>query len=99
MSDPDTAEGTFVHVTRYGLSPRGDGAVNEGGVEGRNSSGKMGWTPPCPPAGERPHDYVWTDFALRDNTGLAAGANPDAVIKAVSDDALASGAITATYSR
>jgi phosphatidylethanolamine-binding protein (PEBP) family uncharacterized protein len=99
VSDPDTAKGAFVHVTRYKLSPRGDGAVNEGGVEGRNSSGKMGWTPPCPAAGERPHDYVWTVFALRDNTGLAAGANPKAVIKAVSDGALASGAITATYSR
>jgi phosphatidylethanolamine-binding protein (PEBP) family uncharacterized protein len=82
---------------RYGLSPRGDGAVNEGGVEGRNSSGKIGWTP-WPPAGERPQHYVWTGFALR-ATGLAAGADRDAVIKAVGDCALASGAITTTYSR
>ena len=88
-----------MHITRYGLSPRGDGAVNEGGVEGRNSSGKVGWTPPCPPPGDRPHHYVWTVFALRDKTGLAAGADPDAVHTAVSDGALASGAITATYSR
>jgi phosphatidylethanolamine-binding protein (PEBP) family uncharacterized protein len=99
VSDPDAAKGTFVHVTRYGLSPRGDGAVNEGGVEGSNSSGEVGWTPPCPPPGDRPHHYVWTVFALRDKTGLAAGADPNAVISAVGDGALASGAITATYSR
>lgn len=99
VSDPDAVDGAFVHVTRYGLSPRGDGAVNEGGVEGRNSAGEVGWTPPCPPPGERAHRYVWTVFALRDESRLASGADPDAVIKAVGDGALASGAITATYSR
>jgi len=99
VSDPDAVDGAFVHVTRYGLSPRGDGAVNEDGVEGRNSSGKVGWTPPCPPRGDRRHHYVWTVFALRDKTRLAAGADPDAVITAVSDGALASGTITATYAR
>jgi len=99
VSDPDTQKGTFVHVTRYGLSPRGDGAVNTGGTEGRNSGGKVGWSPPCPPPGEEPHHYTWTVFALRKPTGLKGGAVPDEVITAVSDGALASGAITATYSR
>lgn len=99
VSDPDAPDGTFVHVTRYGLSPRGDGAVNTGGVEGRNSAGKVGWTPPCPPSGARPHHYVWTVYALRDTTGLAAGASPTAVLAAVGDNPLASGSITATYSR
>jgi hypothetical protein len=42
---------------------------------------------------------VWTVFALRDKTGLKAGADPDEVVAALSDGALASGAITATYSR
>jgi Raf kinase inhibitor-like YbhB/YbcL family protein len=99
VSDPDAPKGTFVHVTRYGLSPRGSGEVNAGGSEGRNSAGKAGWTPPCPPPGDPAHHYVWTVFALRDATGLKAGAQPEDVIGAVSDGALASGAITATYSR
>ena len=99
VSDPDAPKGTFVHVTRYGIDPRGDGAVNTGGVEGNNSAGKAGWTPPCPPKGDQPHHYVWTVFALRDKTGLKADADPDAVVAALSDGALASGAITATYSR
>jgi Raf kinase inhibitor-like YbhB/YbcL family protein len=99
VSDPDTVKGTFVHVTRYGINPRASGEVNMGGTEGRNSGGKVGWTPPCPPPGDPPHHYVWTVFALRDATGLKAGAQPEDVVGAVSEGALASGAITATYSR
>ena len=49
VSDPDAPGGTYVHVARYGLSPRGDGSVDHGGQEGRNSAGESGWTPPCPP--------------------------------------------------
>jgi Raf kinase inhibitor-like YbhB/YbcL family protein len=99
VSDPDAPKGTFVHVTRYGISPRGDGAVNTGGTEGDNSAGKAGWTPPCPPPGDEPHHYVWTVFALRDTSGLKAGADPNDVVSALSDGALGEGAIAATYSR
>jgi phosphatidylethanolamine-binding protein (PEBP) family uncharacterized protein len=98
VSDPDAPKGTFVHLTRYGLSPR-DGAVNAGGEEGRNSAGETGWTPPCPPPGDPPHHYVWTVFAMRDQTGLKPGAQPEDVVHAVSDGELAAGAVTATYSR
>ena len=99
VSDPDAPKGTFIHVTRFGVDPRGDGTVSSGGVEGDNTAGKAGWTPPCPPPGDPPHHYVWTVFALRDKTGLKAGADPNEVVTALSDGALASGAITATYSR
>ena len=51
VSDPDAPGGTYVHLTRYGLSPRGDGSVDHGGHEGRNSAGEIGWTAPCPPKG------------------------------------------------
>jgi hypothetical protein len=48
---------------------------------------------------DRPRHDVWTVFALRAKTGLTAGADPNAVITAVGNRALASGAIAATYSR
>jgi Raf kinase inhibitor-like YbhB/YbcL family protein len=99
VSDPDAAGGAFVHVTRYGLSPRGDGSVDHGGREGANSAGKDGWTPPCPPKGDDAHRYVWTVYALRDETGLAAGAEPAEVAAALRDGVLASGGITARYGR
>jgi Raf kinase inhibitor-like YbhB/YbcL family protein len=99
VSDPDAPGGTFVHLTRYGLEPGGDGSVDHGGREGRNSAGDDGWTPPCPPDGDGRHRYVWSVYALRDPTGLPAGAAPAEVTKALDTGLLASGTITATYSR
>ena len=99
VSDPDAPKGTFVHVTRYGLSRFGDGSVHHGGQEGRNSSGDVGWTPPCPPEGDDAHRYVWSVYALRDPSGLKAGATPDEVTAALREGVLASGTITARYAR
>ena len=99
VSDPDAPGGTYVHLTRYGLRPHGDGAVDRGGREGRNSAGDAGWTPPCPPEGDDPHRYVWTVYALREKSGLEEGAEPGEVAAAVRDGVLASGGITARYGR
>lgn len=99
VSDPDAPGDTYVHVTRYGLSPRGDGSVDHGGSEGRNSAGKIGWAPPCPPEGDGPHRYVWSVYSLRDSSGLDAGAEPGDVVGAVRDGVLAAGTITARYGR
>jgi Raf kinase inhibitor-like YbhB/YbcL family protein len=100
VSDPDAPGGTFVHATRYGLSPRGDGSVDHGGLEGLNSAGKAGWTPPCPPKGDDAHRYVWSVYALRDPSGLEAGAKPSEVADTLHGaGVLASGTITARYRR
>jgi Raf kinase inhibitor-like YbhB/YbcL family protein len=99
VSDPDAPGGTYVHVTRYGLSPRGDGSVGHGGREGQNSAGKTGWTPPCPPKGDGAHRYVWSVYALREPSGLDAGAKPAEVADRISHGVLASGTITARYAR
>ena len=99
VSDPDAPGGAFVHVTRFGLRPRGDGSVDHGGEEGRNSAGDVGWTPPCPPKGDGPHRYVWTVYAVRQPTGLDRGAEPEEVADTVSDGVLAKGTITARYGR
>jgi Raf kinase inhibitor-like YbhB/YbcL family protein len=99
VSDPDAPGGTFVHVTRYGLGTRGDGSVDHGGREGSNSSGESGWTAPCPPKGDDTHRYMWSVYALRDPTGLEAGATPGEVTAAARRGPLASGTITARYGR
>jgi Raf kinase inhibitor-like YbhB/YbcL family protein len=100
VADPDAPGGTFVHVTRYGISPRGDGSVDHGGQEGTNSTGKTGWTPPCPPKGDKAHHYVWSVYALRDPSELKAGAKPDEVTAALGKGGvLAKGTIKATYGR
>ena len=76
VSDPDAPGGTYVHLTRYGLSPRGDGSVDRGGHEGRNSAGEIGWTAPCPPEGDGAHRYVWSVYALRDPWGSRPALTP-----------------------
>jgi Raf kinase inhibitor-like YbhB/YbcL family protein len=99
VSDPDAPGGTYVHVTRYGLSPRGDGSVDHGGYEGRNSAGEIGWAAPCPPEGDDAHRYVWSVYALRGPSGIDAGAEPGEVAAALREGALASGTLTARYAR
>ena len=99
VSDPDAPDGTYVHVTRFGLSRFGDGSVDHGGQEGRNSSGSTGWTPPCPPEGDAAHRYVWSVYALRDPSGLKSGATPDEVTAALRQGVLANGTISARYAR
>jgi len=102
VDDPDAPDGTFTHWTVYGLTgATGSGLAEEGkfpagALNGKNSAGKDGWTPPCPPEGE--HRYVFTMYALGKPSGLQAGAEPDAVNKAV-EGALAHGRFTGTYER
>ena len=99
VADPDAPSGSFVHVTRFGLSHRGQGTVSEGGTEGSNTKGTIGWTPPCPPRGDGQHRYVWTVYALRDASGLERGAKPAEVDAVVEKGVLARGTITATFGR
>ena len=79
VTDPDAPSGTFVHWTAYAIQP--DTRVLPGPArEGRNSAGSTGWTPPCPPKGDKPHRYVFSVYALRTPIFLKRGAEPGAVI-------------------
>lgn len=99
VTDPDAPGGTFVHLTRYGIPPRAT-SVSTGGLEGRTSTGGDGWTPPCPPKGDKAHHYIWSVYVLREPTGLAAGASPPAVTGALAaHGVLARGTLTALYGR
>jgi Raf kinase inhibitor-like YbhB/YbcL family protein len=99
VTDPDAPGGTFVHVTRFGIPNSGNGAVHEGGSEGENSGGETGWTPPCPPKGDKPHRYVWSVYALSEESGLTEGAKPAEVTAALKDGVLAAGTLTGRYGR
>jgi Raf kinase inhibitor-like YbhB/YbcL family protein len=97
--DPDASG--FVHWTLYGLAPAtrelsGDG-LPAGAHEGENSEGKTGWTPPCPPNGT--HRYEFRLYWLKRTSGLKAGAKPDAVAKAVREQAGGSGLLVGRYTR
>ena len=72
VDDPDAPMGTFTHWVIWNLSPT-TGEITSGVIpptsqEGTNSAGRIGYTPPCPPAGT--HRYFFTLFALDTTIGL-----------------------------
>jgi len=97
--DPDA--GGFVHWTVFGLpaSTRelASSGLPAGASEGENSTGKRGWTPPCPPSGT--HRYEFRLYWLKRASGLEAGAKPDAVVAGVSERAGGSGLLVGRYTR
>jgi len=73
--DPDAPGGRFVHWRASGIpaAARGLRAGQHAPVEGTNSAGGLGWTPPCPPAGPA-HHYVFTLQALGPDSKVLATA-------------------------
>jgi Raf kinase inhibitor-like YbhB/YbcL family protein len=96
MHDPDAPGGDFTHWTVYDIPPRARTPI---GALGLNQLGKPGYTPACPPKGDKPHRYVFDVSALRGRTFLPGGARPDEVRKAVARLAFARGELVATYGR
>ena len=103
VEDPD-AKGGFIHWTAYGLTAATgsglapDGQFPTGTKYGRNSAGKTGWTPPCPPKGDDAHHYVFSMYALKAASGLPDGASPEDVLAKLKG-AVAKGTFTGTYKR
>ena len=66
MDDPDAPSGTWTHWVLWDIPPTvveiAEGKVPEWAVEGMTSSGKPGYTGPCPPSGS--HRYFFTIYAL-----------------------------------
>ena len=104
VQDPDAKNGTFTHWTAWGIAGfTGSGLAPHGefpaGVkQGKNSAGKLGWAPPCPPKGDEAHHYIFTLYALPEGLTLEPGASPEAVVAAIKKP-LGLGTFTGTYKR
>ncbi|MFI5953734.1 YbhB/YbcL family Raf kinase inhibitor-like protein [Cryptosporangium sp. NPDC051539] len=99
VDDPDAPEGDFYHWIVLDL-PTGTTSVGAtvpaSAHQAKNSSGAVGWTPPCPPSGT--HHYRFTVYALSAPTGLAAGASPQQAVDAIQAKATEQGVLTALAS-
>ena len=74
VDDPDAPAGTFIHWVVYDIPVISRIEENSvPGKQGMNSSGKRGFTPPCPPSGT--HRYYFRLYALNAATGLKEGAS------------------------
>ena len=104
VEDPDAPGGTFTHWTVYRIPTRAGSNLAPqgrfpGGVRsGKNSAGKTGWTPPCPPKGDDAHHYTFALYELKTRSNLPDGASPEQV-RALLKGAVARGTFTATYKR
>ena len=67
------------------------------GVEGQNDFGRTGYGGPCPPSGT--HRYAFEVFALSEPVGLSSGFSVDELRRALEGTVVASGRLTASYTR
>jgi Raf kinase inhibitor-like YbhB/YbcL family protein len=92
VEDPDAPRGTFDHWVVWNIPPLS--TVPEGrspGVEGKNSSGGIGYTGPCPPAATGVHHYHFQVYALDAQLKLKRGADKLQLKEAMKNHILSEG--------
>ncbi len=98
VDDPDAPSGTYTHWVVFDLDPTARhleaGSAPAGARQARNSAGRTGWTPPCPPSGT--HTYRFTVYALERSLDLPAGTATNDVLRAIGAAATAQGRLTGT---
>ncbi len=108
MDDPDAPGGTFTHWLAYDLPKTATGLPEgvdpdamlpeDGGKQGTNGFGKIGYGGPAPPPGSL-HHYHFTLYALNAPIGLEPGAQRPQFDRAIKDHVIAQGELVGTYAR
>ena len=102
--DPDAPAGTWVHWVLYNLAAEGLGLIEntpqtetltDGGVQGKNDFGKIGYGGPCPPSGT--HRYFFKFYALDSELPLKPGATKAEVEKAMEGHIVGQAQLMGTY--
>lgn len=100
MDDTDAANGAYVHWVIAGIDGRThelvEGAKLDGAVNGMSTDEKVGYTPPCPPKGER-HRYRFTIYALDDAAPFRNGASLKDALGAIAKHTIGRGRITGNF--
>ncbi len=96
----------FVHWAIYNIPPWATGLpegvpstveLEDGAAQGPNDYGNIGYGGPCPPAGQT-HSYVYTLYALDTALALPAGADAEAVGRAMEGHVLTQAELAGAYS-
>ena len=107
VDDPHAPGGTFTHWVLFNLParlrqlPQGVSQAEaqvDGGTQGQNDFGTIGYGGPCPPAGH-PHHYRFTLYALDRTLDLRARATKQQVRKAVQGHVLDQALLVGIYQR
>lgn len=102
VDDPDAPVGLFTHWLMWHIDPATttieEDSIPQGALEGVNSSGSLGWTPPCPPEDTGIHHYRFILSALSQDVDLEEGASRDEVVKAMEDTVIDRAELVGMYS-
>lgn len=107
VDDPDAPGGGFTHWLVFNVParvhslPAGEPArsqLSSGGLQGRNSFGRVGYSGPCPPSGPA-HHYRFTLYALDMALHLRSGSSVDQVRAAIRSQVRAQARLIGIYSR
>lgn len=105
--DPDAPSGSgWWHWTLFNI-PKDVTSLREamtifpkGSIQGRNDSGTTRYSGACPPAGSKPHHYIFSVFALKvEHLPLTSEASGAMLGYYIHQNMLAKASVTATYSR
>jgi Raf kinase inhibitor-like YbhB/YbcL family protein len=98
LDDPDAPRGIYVHWVVWNIAPVHEIRENSmPGISGMNSSGKTGYTGPCPPDGE--HRYFFYLFALDTDIDLPEVSGQGDLASAMIGHILGEGILMGRYSR
>ena len=111
VDDPDapTAQ-PWVHWVIYKIPPDAAGLAEgipadaqltspAGALQGRNTSGDIGYHGPMPPPSHGVHHYHFKLYALNTQVDLKPGADKQALLSAMEGHILAQGELVGTYQR
>lgn len=108
VDDPDAPKNTFTHWVVYNIPadsrelPEGiteEPKLANGGVQGKNSFGKLGFGGPCPPPKHGTHRYFFKIFALDQSLDLPVGASKEEVLQAMEGHILDKAEVMGRYAR
>ncbi len=106
MDDPDTPKGAVTHWMIYDM-PAGASSLPEGvptskklpdgSMQGKNVTGKSGYTGPCPEKGGPAHHYFFKLYALDAKTNLKPNAKREELDAAMKGHILAKAELIARF--
>ncbi|MBI5467352.1 MAG: YbhB/YbcL family Raf kinase inhibitor-like protein [Candidatus Kerfeldbacteria bacterium] len=105
MEDPDVPrnlrpDGLFIHWMVWNIPPTTSGVAENAepnGVVGMNTSGQLGYRPPCPPHGS--HRYYFRLYALDTELILATTATKADLLQAMEGHVLQQAVLMGRYAR
>lgn len=109
MYDPDAPKGWWhwlvfnipsdIHTLEQNAGNPESNKLPKGAIQSQTDFGSIGYNGPCPPAGDKPHRYIVTLYALKNTLPFDANTPISVVGHYIKQNKIAESAIIAIYNR